>query len=103
MEAADGVLVGSRHTAESLWAALPNIPGLREKTRLGPPGVDTEAFRPRAWSRGEGGRGRGLRAPSSTAPSPDATRGDRLRRQADRLQGGRPAAGRLAARQGCAP
>jgi glycosyltransferase involved in cell wall biosynthesis len=47
MRAANGVLVGSRHTAESLWAALPGVPGLREKTRLGPPGVDTEAFRPR--------------------------------------------------------
>ncbi len=47
MRAASGVLVGSRHTAESLWAALPNVPGLREKTRLGPPGVDTDAFRPR--------------------------------------------------------
>lgn len=46
MEAASGVLVGSRHTAESLWAALPNVEGLTEKTRLGPPGVDTEAFRP---------------------------------------------------------
>jgi glycosyltransferase involved in cell wall biosynthesis len=47
MEAASGVLVGSRHTAESLWTALPNVEGLREKTRLGPPGVDTEAFSPR--------------------------------------------------------
>ena len=47
MSAASGVLVGSRHTAESLWAALPDVPGLREKTRLGPPGVDVEAFRPR--------------------------------------------------------
>jgi glycosyltransferase involved in cell wall biosynthesis len=46
MEAASGVLVGSRHTAESLWAALPNVEGLREKTGLGPPGVDTEAFSP---------------------------------------------------------
>jgi glycosyltransferase involved in cell wall biosynthesis len=46
MRAATGVLVGSRHTAESLWAALPNVPKLREKTRLGPPGVDTEAFAP---------------------------------------------------------
>ena len=50
MEAAQGVLVGSRHTAESLWAALPDVAGLREKTRLGPPGVDTEAF-------GQGGSG----------------------------------------------
>jgi len=45
MRAANCVLVGSRHTAESLWAALPDVPGLREKTRLGPPGVDTERFR----------------------------------------------------------
>jgi glycosyltransferase involved in cell wall biosynthesis len=47
MEAAAGVLVGSGHTAESLWAALPDLPSLREKTRLGPPGVDIEEFRPR--------------------------------------------------------
>src|SRR5882757_635778 len=40
MEAAAGVLVGSSHTAESLWAALPELPSLREKTRLGPPGVE---------------------------------------------------------------
>src|SRR6478609_10262801 len=33
MAAAAGVLVGSRHTAESLWAALPQIPELQEKTR----------------------------------------------------------------------
>jgi glycosyltransferase involved in cell wall biosynthesis len=46
MEAASGVLVGSRHTAESLWAALPDVEGLREKTRLGPPGVDTDEFSP---------------------------------------------------------
>jgi glycosyltransferase involved in cell wall biosynthesis len=53
MEAARGVLVGSRHTAESLWAALPDVSGLREKTRLGPPGVDTQRFGPR----GAGGGG----------------------------------------------
>jgi len=47
MRAASCVLVGSRHTAASLWAALPEVGDLREKTRLGPPGVDTEAFRPR--------------------------------------------------------
>jgi glycosyltransferase involved in cell wall biosynthesis len=46
MAAARCVLVGSRHTAESLWAALPDVPGLREKTRLGPPGVDTDEFKP---------------------------------------------------------
>jgi glycosyltransferase involved in cell wall biosynthesis len=46
MEGASCVLVGSRHTAESLWATLPDLPGLRGKTRLGPPGVDTVEFRP---------------------------------------------------------
>jgi glycosyltransferase involved in cell wall biosynthesis len=46
MEVAAGVLVGSGHTAESLWAALPDLSNLREKTRLGPPGVDVEEFRP---------------------------------------------------------
>ena len=51
MEAASGVLVGSHHTAESLWEALPNVERLEEKTRLGPPGVDTEEFRPRDLSR----------------------------------------------------
>ncbi|MEX2448304.1 MAG: glycosyltransferase, partial [Solirubrobacterales bacterium] len=48
VRAASGVLVGSRHTAESLWAALPGISDLKAKTRLGPPGVDTERFRPPA-------------------------------------------------------
>ena len=45
VEAASGVLVGSAHTAESLWDTL-DLLGLREKTRLGPPGVDVEEFRP---------------------------------------------------------
>jgi glycosyltransferase involved in cell wall biosynthesis len=40
------VLVGSRHTAESLWAAMED-PELPARTRLGPPGVDVEAFAPR--------------------------------------------------------
>jgi glycosyltransferase involved in cell wall biosynthesis len=44
---ARGVLVGSRHTAESLWAAL-DEPDLPERTRLGPPGVDVDRFSPRA-------------------------------------------------------
>ena len=46
MEAASGVLVGSRHTAESLWATLPDLEALPQKTRLGPPGVDTDLFHP---------------------------------------------------------
>jgi glycosyltransferase involved in cell wall biosynthesis len=43
---ARGVLVGSLHTAESLWATLAD-PALVERTRLGPPGVDVERFAPR--------------------------------------------------------
>jgi glycosyltransferase involved in cell wall biosynthesis len=46
LDAAAGVLVGSRHTAESLWEVLAD-PALPERTRLGPPGVDIHAFRPR--------------------------------------------------------
>jgi glycosyltransferase involved in cell wall biosynthesis len=45
MDAAAGVLVGSGHTAGSLWRALDD-PALPRKTRLGPPGVDTELFAP---------------------------------------------------------
>jgi len=45
MEAAGAVLVGSHHTGQSLWEAL-QLPGLEEKTRLGPPGVDVERFAP---------------------------------------------------------
>jgi glycosyltransferase involved in cell wall biosynthesis len=44
---ARAVLVGSRHTAESLWAAMP-LEGLRERTFLGPPGVDVHTFVPRS-------------------------------------------------------
>jgi glycosyltransferase involved in cell wall biosynthesis len=43
---ASAVLVGSHHTAASLWRALGD-PELSERTRLGPPGVDTELFAPR--------------------------------------------------------
>ncbi|MEX2252871.1 MAG: glycosyltransferase [Thermoleophilaceae bacterium] len=61
--AAACVLVGSRHTAESLWGLVGD--DLRERTRLGPPGVDVEAFRPRA----------------------PAEAGERLRALAGRLEG----------------
>ena len=43
---ASSVLVGSRHTAESLWEVMDD-PGLPSRTRLGPPGVDVARFRPR--------------------------------------------------------
>ncbi len=46
LERARGILVGSRHTAESLWAALDD-PTVTDRTRLGPPGVDVERFAPR--------------------------------------------------------
>jgi len=46
LASAAGVLVGSRHTGESLWAAL-DEPGLEDQTRLGPPGVDVTRFAPR--------------------------------------------------------
>jgi glycosyltransferase involved in cell wall biosynthesis len=45
MRAARAVLVGSVHTAESLWAAIDD-PELRAKTKISPPGVDTELFAP---------------------------------------------------------
>jgi glycosyltransferase involved in cell wall biosynthesis len=44
---ARGILVGSRHTAESLWAAMEDDT-LPPRTRLGPPGVDVRQFRPHA-------------------------------------------------------
>jgi glycosyltransferase involved in cell wall biosynthesis len=42
-----GVLVGSEHTANSLFEVLVDEPSLPERTRLGPPGVDVHEFRPR--------------------------------------------------------
>jgi glycosyltransferase involved in cell wall biosynthesis len=38
------VLVGSRHVAQRLWEVADDV---RDRTRLGPPGVDVQAFRPR--------------------------------------------------------
>src|SRR3954451_18227140 len=82
MRAAAAVLVGSSHTAESLWKALPRIPDLQAKTRLGPPGVDISEFHP--WETdGEGPRTKtspagpspsGSRNPSPAGPSPSGSR-----------------------------
>lgn len=47
LDGAGAVLVGSRHTAESLWEVVGD-PDLPDRTRLGPPGVDTETFVPRS-------------------------------------------------------
>jgi glycosyltransferase involved in cell wall biosynthesis len=72
---AHGVLVGSRHTGESLWAALQE-PGLEDRTRLGPPGVDVTRFMPRdrdAAAAGLAGLSerleRAARAPTVSAPA----------------------------------
>jgi glycosyltransferase involved in cell wall biosynthesis len=46
LDGANGILVGSRHTAESMWATIPD-PTLPARTRLGPPGVDIDRFGPR--------------------------------------------------------
>src|SRR3954454_9355216 len=46
LRAARTILVGSRHTAESLLEALGGD-DLPTRTRLGPPGVDIDEFRPR--------------------------------------------------------
>jgi glycosyltransferase involved in cell wall biosynthesis len=46
LEPAQAILVGSLHTAESLWAAMEGM-DLRPRTRLGPPGVDVDEFTPR--------------------------------------------------------
>jgi glycosyltransferase involved in cell wall biosynthesis len=65
---ANGVLVGSHHTGESLFEVLADEPSLRDRTRLGPPGVDVHTFRRRepnlrrlsanvvAWGGEEGAR-----------------------------------------------
>jgi glycosyltransferase involved in cell wall biosynthesis len=45
LDAARAILVGSLHTARSLWDALGAE--LQDRTRLGPPGVDVEQFGPR--------------------------------------------------------
>jgi len=43
---ATAVLVGSSHTARSLWEAVGD-PDVERRTRLGPPGVDVRRFAPR--------------------------------------------------------
>jgi glycosyltransferase involved in cell wall biosynthesis len=43
-DVAAGILAGSSHTAAALFEVVPD-PSLRERTRLGPPGVDVHRFR----------------------------------------------------------
>jgi glycosyltransferase involved in cell wall biosynthesis len=64
---ANGVLVGSRHTATSLWEALDD-PALPGRTRLGPPGVDVARFAPREPAAAAAGvRALAVRVRASTA------------------------------------
>ncbi len=46
-DAAAGILAGSSHTAQALFDTVPD-PGLPERTRLGPPGVDVDRFHPQS-------------------------------------------------------
>jgi glycosyltransferase involved in cell wall biosynthesis len=75
---AGGVLVGSRHTAESLWAAMddPDLPG---RTRLGPPGVDVLRFAPREPAAARSGLA-ALRERLAAAEAPAAAGGDSFAR-----------------------
>ena len=69
LRGAAAVLVGSLHTAESLWEVMDD-PELPARTRLGPPGVDVHEFHPR----------------------PPADAAERLDALADRLESGDAAA-----------
>jgi glycosyltransferase involved in cell wall biosynthesis len=68
---ARGVLVGSRHVAESLWAALED-PALPARTRLGPPGVDVERFALRGPEAARAGVARLAGTLAAAAPAPAA-------------------------------
>ena len=67
---AAGVLVGSHHTAASLWRAIADD-DVKRRTRLGPPGVDVERFAPREPSQASAG----LRALASRLQAEGATHG----------------------------
>ena len=72
---ASGVLVGSRHTAESLWATMGD-PALPARTRLGPPGVDVLRFAPRDAAAARAGLEsltRRLTPAPAASPAPAAT------------------------------
>ncbi len=71
--AASCVLVGSRHTAVSLWDLIRD-PAVERRTRLGPPGVDVAEFRPMPAAADRAaalsGLAAGIAAASSAATSP---------------------------------
>jgi glycosyltransferase involved in cell wall biosynthesis len=76
---ASAVLVGSRHTAESLWAALDD-PSVVARTRLGPPGVDVHTFVPRPPQAAAAGLA--ALAERLAAETPAASEGDSFARDA---------------------
>jgi glycosyltransferase involved in cell wall biosynthesis len=69
LDAADCVLVGSSHTANSLWRALDD-PALPARTRLGPPGVDTGTFQARGPEAAAAGLRRLVERLAAQPPSP---------------------------------
>jgi glycosyltransferase involved in cell wall biosynthesis len=70
LDAARAVLVGSRHTATSLWAALDD-PALPARTGLGPPGVDTDLFHARGPDAAAAGLRRLVGRLAEQPPSPE--------------------------------
>jgi glycosyltransferase involved in cell wall biosynthesis len=71
---AAGVLVGSRHTAESLSEVLADEPSLPARTGLGPPGVDVTRFHPRP--RADAARALGALADKLATAAPAAWGGE---------------------------
>jgi glycosyltransferase involved in cell wall biosynthesis len=69
LDAARCVLVGSRHTAQSLWTALDD-PALPARTRLGPPGVDISTFHARSPEAAAAGLRRLVGRLAAEPPSP---------------------------------
>lgn len=53
---ARAMLVGSKHIAERAWDTL-GMPGLEDRTFLGPPGVDTQRFHPKLRTNARGDLG----------------------------------------------
>jgi glycosyltransferase involved in cell wall biosynthesis len=71
IDAANGILAGSSHSAEILFETVPD-PSLRERTRIGPPGVDVHRFRPRPADEAlEDLDGLGWRLEGQSADEPD--------------------------------
>jgi glycosyltransferase involved in cell wall biosynthesis len=89
---AKAVLVGSLHTAESLWRALGEQDGAQVKlrTRLGPPGVDVERFRPHepqeAWAAMRGLQQRLKRGARACVEEPSSAFARDERQVADALE-----------------